>query len=98
MLISNNEVFDFLVGHNRDGISQEKLWARTQDLKASSDWTWKEVGSGYRKISCHESTLAIKDADFATLQNSVKELEELREMKEVYLSIYFLLDVNISFV
>ncbi|XVF16068.1 hypothetical protein REPUB_Repub09cG0209100 [Reevesia pubescens] len=34
------------------------------------------------ELAVSESTLAIRNADFASLQNNLKELEELREMKE----------------
>ncbi|XVE87578.1 hypothetical protein DITRI_Ditri18aG0128700 [Diplodiscus trichospermus] len=35
-----------------------------------------------KDLAVSESTLAIRNADFAALQNNLKELEELREMKE----------------
>ncbi|KAF2312540.1 hypothetical protein GH714_035005 [Hevea brasiliensis] len=35
-----------------------------------------------QELAATESTLAIRDADLTTLQNNMKELEELREMKE----------------
>jgi len=37
-----------------------------------------------RDLATSKSTLAIVNADLASLQNNLKELEDLREMKEVY--------------
>ena len=36
-----------------------------------------------QELSIVESKLAVRDADLCTLQSSLKELEELREMKAV---------------
>ena len=37
-----------------------------------------------RDLATSKSTLAIVNADLASLQSNLKELEDLREMKEVY--------------
>ncbi|XP_043815036.1 kinesin-like protein KIN-14E isoform X3 [Manihot esculenta] len=42
----------------------------------------KKLEGVTRELAAAESTLAIREADLATLQNNMKELEELREMKE----------------
>ncbi|EEF33851.1 kinesin-like protein KIN-14E [Ricinus communis] len=42
----------------------------------------KKLEGVTRDLASAKSTLAIRDADLATLQNNLKELEELREMKE----------------
>lgn len=36
-----------------------------------------------RKLAAAESSLAIKDAELSTMHINLKEMEELREMKEV---------------
>jgi len=47
----------------------------------------KKLEGVRQELSIVESKLAVKDADLCTLRNSLKELEELREMKAV--SIHF---------
>ncbi|XWS42262.1 hypothetical protein CRYUN_Cryun17cG0152800 [Craigia yunnanensis] len=42
----------------------------------------KKLEEVFKELAVSESTLAIRNADFAELQNNLKELEELREMKE----------------
>lgn len=44
-----------------------------------------------REVAGLESTLALRNSDLAVLQNNLKELEELREMKEVIIYIGFFL-------
>lgn len=41
-------------------------------------------------LAVAESTLAIRNADLVALQNNLKELEELREMKEVMILCWIL--------
>jgi hypothetical protein len=36
-----------------------------------------------QELAVVESTLVVRNSDLASLQNNLKELEELREMKEV---------------
>lgn len=42
----------------------------------------KKLGEATKSLTVAESTLAIKDTELSTLQINLKELEELREMKE----------------
>ena len=44
----------------------------------------KKLEGVIKELAVSESTLAIRNADFAALQNNLKEIEELREMKEVF--------------
>lgn len=37
-----------------------------------------------RELAATKLTLAAKDSEVVTLQNNLKELDELREMKEVF--------------
>ncbi|KAA8532112.1 hypothetical protein F0562_006746 [Nyssa sinensis] len=51
------------------------LRLRVTELKKKLEEVTQDLGTA-------ESTLAIKDSELSTLQNNLKELEELREMKE----------------
>ena len=43
----------------------------------------KKLEEAAQDLDATESSLALKDAEIANLQNNLNELEELREMKEV---------------
>lgn len=43
----------------------------------------KKLEEVTQELAAMESTLTIRNSDLAALQNNLKELEELREMKEV---------------
>lgn len=51
-----------------------------------------------KELTVSESNHARRNAEFATLQNNLKELEELREMKEVFFvkNFLFVLELEIS--
>lgn len=46
------------------------------ELEKKLEWITQE-------LAVVESTLAVRNSDLASLQNNLRELEELREMKEV---------------
>ena len=46
----------------------------------------KKLEEAAQDLAATESSLALKDAEIANLQNNLNELEELREMKEVMIS------------
>ena len=46
----------------------------------------KKLEEAAQDLDATESSLALKDAEIANLQNNLNELEELREMKEVMIS------------
>lgn len=48
----------------------------------------KKLEEVAQELAVAESTLAVRNSDLASLQNNLKELEELREMKEVTLFLY----------
>lgn len=54
-----------------------------QSLKLQVIELERKLQGATRDLATAESSLASRDADLATLQNNFKELEELREMKEV---------------
>jgi len=43
----------------------------------------KKLEGVTQELAVVESTLAVRNCDLASLQNNLRELEELREMKEV---------------
>lgn len=43
----------------------------------------KKLEGVTQELAVVESTLAVRNSDLASLQNNLRELEELREMKEV---------------
>ena len=43
----------------------------------------KKLEGVTKELAVVESTLAVRNSDLASLQNNLRELEELREMKEV---------------
>jgi peptidoglycan hydrolase CwlO-like protein len=43
----------------------------------------KKLEGVTKELAVVESTLAVKNSDLASLQNNLRELEELREMEEV---------------
>lgn len=58
---------------------------QTLKLRASEHET--KLESAKRDLTAAESALSVRDEEFASIQNNLKELEELREMKEVHFSI-----------
>lgn len=51
----------------------------------------KKLAERTQELSLAESTLAARSIEFETLQTNLKELDELREMKEVRIRLYILL-------
>ena len=51
----------------------------------------KKLAERTQELSLAESTLAARSIEFETLQANLKELDELREMKEVTIRLYILL-------
>ncbi|XWS47617.1 hypothetical protein CRYUN_Cryun14cG0167600 [Craigia yunnanensis] len=51
-------------------------------LKIQVSELGKKLEGVFKELAVSESTPAIRNADFAALQNNLKEIEELREMKE----------------
>lgn len=47
----------------------------------------KKLEEARQDLAVVESNFAVKDTEIATLQDNLKELEELREMKEVMILI-----------
>lgn len=47
----------------------------------------KKLEEARQDLAVIESNFAVKDTEIATLQDNLKELEELREMKEVMILI-----------
>jgi len=48
-----------------------------------------KLDSAIQALSVAESTITIRDAELEALQINAKELEDLREMKEVLLLLFF---------
>lgn len=84
-------------------INQHSLFVKMQIsvLERSFDQECKSLKSqvyelekkleGYREdLSAAESTLSCKDSELVALQSNLRELEELREMKEVIILSYTL--------
>lgn len=56
--------------------------SQVQDLERKLDVLRQELAAA-------ESTLLAKDSELAALKNNLKELEDLREMKEVFNTIFY---------
>ncbi|XP_021300889.1 kinesin-like protein KIN-14E isoform X2 [Herrania umbratica] len=63
-------------------ILKKSLEQECKALKLQVSELEKKLEGVTKELAVAESTLAIRNADFAALQNNLKELEELREMKE----------------
>ncbi|WRX07867.1 MyTH4 domain - like 1 [Theobroma cacao] len=63
-------------------ILKKSLEQECKALKLQVSELEKKLEGVTKELAVAESTLAIRNADFAALQNNLKELEELRELKE----------------
>ncbi|XP_037494410.1 kinesin-like protein KIN-14E [Jatropha curcas] len=61
---------------------EKNLELERKNLKIQVVELEKKLEGVTQELAVTKSNLAIRDADLATLQNNVKELEELREMRE----------------
>lgn len=82
LLVSQNDLIFLLVIMQMEFLEQN-LEQERKTLKQRVIELEKKLEGVTRELATAESTLAIREADLATLQNNMKELEELREMKEV---------------
>lgn len=82
LLVSQNDLIFLLVIMQMEFLEQN-LEQERKMLKQRVIELEKKLEGVTRELAAAESTLAIREADLATLQNNMKELEELREMKEV---------------
>lgn len=82
LLVSQNDLIFLLVIMQMEFLEQN-LEQERKMLKQRVIELEKKLEGVTRELATAESTLAIREADLATLQNNMKELEELREMKEV---------------
>lgn len=82
LLVSQNDLIFLLVIMQMEFLEQN-LEQERKTLKQRVIELEKKLEGVTRELAAAESTLAIREADLATLQNNMKELEELREMKEV---------------
>lgn len=60
--------------------------SQVQDLERKLDVLRQE-------LVVAESTLSAKDSELAALKNNLKELEDLREMKEVFSTSFYSFDI-----
>lgn len=60
--------------------------SQVQDLERKLDVLRQELVAA-------ESTLSAKDSELAALKNNLKELEDLREMKEVFSTSFYSFDI-----
>nr|GFC91331.1 kinesin-like protein KIN-14E [Tanacetum cinerariifolium] len=65
-----------LVSLEKD-LEQERMSTKPQIIKLE-----RKVEELTRKMAAAESSLALKDADLSSMHINVKEIEDLREMKE----------------
>jgi len=65
-------------------VVEKKIEQERQSLKLRVIELERKLEMVTRDLATSKSTLAIVNADLASLQNNLKELEDLREMKEVH--------------
>lgn len=62
---------------------EHKFEHERDELRARAGDSEKKLQERTQELSLAEQTLAARSSEFETLQTNIKELEELREMKEV---------------
>jgi len=74
---------------------QCKLEQERKNLNSHAHDLERKLDMLRQELTVAKSTLSVKDSELAALKNNLDELEELREMKEVFCSYFIFIFVSI---